>query len=269
MNLIPVFPPWRLASLLAVALVASCSLPSDHSGERENATLRLHLYCADLVILSEFTLDADEDVQPDLQFAMNGMKQSVARIRASGDSARAKRLEPLLARASTAVATLARTAPARREAHAAAEKAQETIPQLMARLDEVVRAMSDADARSSQLNIANREIVLADRMGRRIADIQHGGEIAVSAADALARDMAVFSQVLDAFRDGREEFGIARLGTPQERAALEALDKLRASFAQDAQNVSAALQAFEDARQAAEELHKLRGELYEAAPPRD
>ena len=45
------------------------------------------------------------------------------------------------------------------------------IPQVSARLDEVVRAMSDSGAAASQINIANRQIVLADRMSRRVTEI--------------------------------------------------------------------------------------------------
>jgi twitching motility protein PilJ len=48
------------------------------------------------------------------------------------------------------------------------------IPQISARLDEVVRAMSDSGAPASQINLANRQIVLADRMSRRVTEILAG-----------------------------------------------------------------------------------------------
>ena len=48
--------------------------------------------------------------------------------------------------------------------------------------------MSDAGAPASQINLANRQIVLADRMSRRVTEILAGGDRAVTAADALSRD---------------------------------------------------------------------------------
>jgi twitching motility protein PilJ len=262
--------PWRLASLAALTvLVAGCTAPSTGSSDtRENATLRLHLYAADLVIMSGYALGGDEEVQADMQSALEGMTALVTQMRESGDSARAQKLAPLLAQANAAVTTLSRTALARREAQAAAERSLQVTPQLLARLDELVRAMSAANAPSPQLNIANREIVLADRMSRRITEILRGGDMAVSSADALARDMAVFSQVLDGFRDGGEDLGVARLDSPMERAALDGLENLRAPYVEDVQKVLASGQVLVDASRAIEELGNLRSELLEAAPPR-
>jgi twitching motility protein PilJ len=67
------------------------------------------------------------------------------------------------------------------------------VPRLAFQLDEVVRALSDANAPASQISIANRQIVLADRMSRRVTEIIAGGENTVSAADALSRDATVFA----------------------------------------------------------------------------
>jgi twitching motility protein PilJ len=100
------------------------------------------------------------------------------------------------------------------------------IPQISARLDEVVRAMSDAAAPASQINLANRQIVLADRMSRRVTEILAGGESAVSAADALSRDSAVFAQVLQGLKEGNAELGVTRVSSTQALDAVNAVDKL-------------------------------------------
>src|SRR6187549_2756028 len=89
------------------------------------------------------------------------------------------------------------------------------IPQISARLDEVVRAMSDSGAPASQINLANRQIVLADRMSRRVTEILAGGDRAVNAADALQRDAAVFAQVLQGLKDGNEEMSVQRVTSTQ------------------------------------------------------
>ena len=99
------------------------------------------------------------------------------------------------------------------------------IPRISARLDEVVRAMSDTGASASQINIANRQIVLADRMSRRVTEILAGGDRAVTAADALSRDSAVFGQVLAGLKEGNAEIGVNRVTST---AALDAVNAVEA-----------------------------------------
>ena len=94
------------------------------------------------------------------------------------------------------------------------------IPRLTARLDEVVRAMSDAGAPASQINIANRQIVLANRMAQRVAEIRSGSD----QSDALSRDAAVFSQVLEGLKQGNADLGVVALTSPNARAAVDAVE---------------------------------------------
>ena len=102
------------------------------------------------------------------------------------------------------------------------------IPQISARLDEVVRAMSDAGAPSSQIYLANRQIVLANKMSRSVTEILAGGDRAVSAADALSRDSAVFGQVLAGLKDGNAEMGVNRVTSTAALDAVNGVDKLYA-----------------------------------------
>ena len=117
------------------------------------------------------------------------------------------------------------------------------IPRISARLDEVVRAMSDAGASASQINIANRQIVLADRMSRRVTEILGGGDRAVTAADALSRDSAVFGQVLSGLRDGNAEMGVTRVGST---AALDAVNQVDKLYADSQKEMESILQASTD-----------------------
>jgi twitching motility protein PilJ len=103
------------------------------------------------------------------------------------------------------------------------------IPQISARLDEVVRAMSDAGAPASQINLANRQIVLAERMRSRVTEILSGGDRAVTAADALSRDSAVFGQVLAGLKNGNDEVGVQRVTSTAALDAVNAVDKLYAA----------------------------------------
>ena len=117
------------------------------------------------------------------------------------------------------------------------------IPQISARLDEVVRAMSDAGAPASQINLANRQIVLADRMSRRVTEILAGGDRAVTAADALSRDSVVFGQVLAGLKNGNEEIGVSRVTST---AALDAVNAVDTLYAASLKEMDSILQASTD-----------------------
>src|SRR3546814_10242684 len=81
------------------------------------------------------------------------------------------------------------------------------VPQLQAKTDEVVRQMMDTGSSSSQIYIAMRQLLLADRMLRRVTVILQGGAGAVSAADAFSRDAQGFAQVLQGLERGNAEMG--------------------------------------------------------------
>lgn len=116
------------------------------------------------------------------------------------------------------------------------------VPQLQAKMDEVVRHMSEAGAGSSQIYIAVRQLVLAERMVRYVTQILQGGAGAVSAADRFSRDSTVFGQVLDGLHQGNNEMGIRRLGG----AALTAVEDVRTSFDDLQQDVEAIMEASTD-----------------------
>lgn len=94
------------------------------------------------------------------------------------------------------------------------------VPQLQARLDELVRAMSSSGAPSSQVYIALRQVVLSGTMARRITEIRAGGSAAAPAGEALARDAAVFGNVLNGLRRGNADFGVTPLNNAAALAAL-------------------------------------------------
>ena len=143
------------------------------------------------------------------------------------------------------------------------------VPRLSFQLDEVVRALSDANASASQISIANRQIVLADRMSRRVTEIVAGGENTVSAADALSRDATVFAQVLQGFKEGNAELGVAQITTPAGLAALEAVEKLYAEAQADLDVVLGASADLAEVQSAATQISEesKRGEKF--SPPLD
>ncbi|GIX38395.1 MAG: pilus biogenesis protein [Silanimonas sp.] len=110
------------------------------------------------------------------------------------------------------------------------------IPRLTARLDEVVRAMSDAGAPASQINIANRQIVLANRMAQRVAEIRAGSD----QSDALSRDAAVFAQVLLGLKQGNADLGVSPVTTAAARSAVEAVEAQYADAQKEIENILSA-----------------------------
>ncbi len=128
------------------------------------------------------------------------------------------------------------------------------IPQVSARLDEVVRAMSDSGAAASQINIANRQIVLADRMSRRVTEILSGGDKAVTAADALARDSVVFGNVLNGLKGGNEEMGISRVTSAAAMSSVNQVDQLYAASQKEMESILQASTDLFEVQQAAESI---------------
>src|SRR5690606_42114411 len=96
----------------------------------------------------------------------------------------------------------------------------QSVPQLQAQLDEVVRAMSASGSPASQIYIALRQVVLAGNMARRVTEIQAGGSGASIAGDALARDAGMFEQVLAGLKAGDESMNVQALGNAGAVAAL-------------------------------------------------
>jgi twitching motility protein PilJ len=111
------------------------------------------------------------------------------------------------------------------------------VPQLQARMDEVVRYMSEGGSPSSQIYNAATQMVLADRMLRRVTEILQGGVGAVSAADAFSRDATRFGQVLDGLLNGNAEFGVQRVPSAQARQVLGEVSELYAALQADVESI--------------------------------
>ena len=108
-----------------------------------------------------------------------------------------------------------------------ADKFGTKVPELQAQLDELVRAMTAGGSPSAQVYMAVRQVVLVSSMARRMAEIRAGGEDSAEALEALARDSAVFAQVLNGLRNGDNALSVQRLTNA---AALAGLNKVYATW---------------------------------------
>ncbi len=96
----------------------------------------------------------------------------------------------------------------------------ENVRMLSSKMDELVAVLVDNGAPGDTVYLATRQILLSDRMLRRVSDIQKGGDEAISAADQFGRDARMFGQVLDGLMNGDAEVGIRALTDPRAREIL-------------------------------------------------
>jgi twitching motility protein PilJ len=128
------------------------------------------------------------------------------------------------------------------------------IPQLQAQSDEVVRRMIETGAPTVQIYVASRQLVLADRMLRRVGDIMAGGTGAITAADAFSRDAGMFDRVLQGLINGDEGLNLAAVRNSQ---VLETLADVMPLFEEIRIDVDTILTASTDlfeVREAADEI---------------
>jgi twitching motility protein PilJ len=117
------------------------------------------------------------------------------------------------------------------------------IPILGAKMDDVVNIMVASNAPASQIYVSSRQLVLADRMLRRVNEIVQGGEAAVTAADGFGRDAAIFGRVLTGLTNGNAELGIRAVDSPRGQQLLAEVFKL---FEEIGKDVDKILQASTD-----------------------
>ena len=104
---------------------------------------------------------------------------------------------------------------------------KDNIPGIQKSTDASIRALTQSGAPSSQLVFASRQLVLADRILRRVSEVLQGGSNAVSAAENLAKDRLLFEQVLTALLRGSSELGISQVRNSK---ALQSLGQVRTLF---------------------------------------
>ncbi|KAG1387546.1 hypothetical protein G6F60_014074 [Rhizopus arrhizus] len=114
--------------------------------------------------------------------------------------------------------------------------------------------MSASGAPSAQVYSALQQVVVAGSMARRVTETRAGGSAAATAGDALARDINVFSQVLDGLRNGNDELGITAVRGAAAIAALEQSQQKWEAMKQDADAILASSRQLFAAQSAATAL---------------
>ncbi|QSX78484.1 hypothetical protein I8J32_000555 [Lysobacter solisilvae] len=107
------------------------------------------------------------------------------------------------------------------------------VPQLQARLDELVRAMSSSGSPASQVYLALRQNVLAGAMDKSITSMRAGGPGASVAGEQLRRNASVFGNVLAGLRKGDATLSITPLSNGGALAALGQAETLWTDMKKD------------------------------------
>lgn len=106
------------------------------------------------------------------------------------------------------------------ELASARQAIQENIPGIQKNTDLAIRALTQSGAPTNQVVFASRQLVLADRVLRRVAEVLQGGSNSVSAANGLRTDRDLFERVLNALLKGDSKLGIERVRNAQALVAL-------------------------------------------------
>jgi twitching motility protein PilJ len=128
------------------------------------------------------------------------------------------------------------------------------MPVLNSRMEEVVKILAEKNGSASQVQISSREMLLADRMQRRVQTIQQGGEEAQSAADGLLRDANFYGAVLSGLIAGNPDLNIRAMDNPNAKEILAEVNKNWSDLRGDAvQKLLDSASALQDVKQAADQ----------------
>ncbi|CAI8927352.1 MULTISPECIES: methyl-accepting chemotaxis protein [Pseudomonas] len=110
--------------------------------------------------------------------------------------------------------------------HQVAATLAETVPQLQVEYEKVVEILLQSGAPASQVAVAQRQSLLAERILGSVNTVLAGDDTAVQAADAFGRDASRFGQVLEAMLGGNEAIQVTRVQDPDARARLAEIAEL-------------------------------------------
>nr|WP_245825298.1 methyl-accepting chemotaxis protein [Pseudomonas asturiensis] len=110
--------------------------------------------------------------------------------------------------------------------HQVAATLAETIPQLQAEYEKVVEILLQSKAPATQVVVAQRQALLAERILGSVNTVLAGDETAVQAADAFGRDASQFGRVLNGMLEGNATLRIAQVEDRDARARLAEIAEL-------------------------------------------
>ncbi|WP_130617739.1 methyl-accepting chemotaxis protein [Dyella amyloliquefaciens] len=94
------------------------------------------------------------------------------------------------------------------------------LPLLNSSMEQVVNILQQRGGSAEQTYTSARQMLLADRMIRRVQEVLQGGDASQPAADGLARDGQLYGSVLKGLLEGNAEVGVRAMGDTNARKIL-------------------------------------------------
>ncbi|HET6554332.1 MAG TPA: methyl-accepting chemotaxis protein [Dyella sp.] len=94
------------------------------------------------------------------------------------------------------------------------------LPVLNSSMEQVVNILQQRGGSAEQTYTSARQMLLADRMIRRVQEVLQGGDASQPAADGLARDGQLYGSVLKGLLEGNAEVGVRSMGDANARKIL-------------------------------------------------
>ncbi|WP_266180991.1 methyl-accepting chemotaxis protein [Dyella humicola] len=94
------------------------------------------------------------------------------------------------------------------------------LPLLNSSMEQVVNILQQHGGSAEQTYTSARQMLLADRMIRRVQEVLQGGDASQPAADGLARDGQLYGSVLKGLLEGNAEVGVHSMGDTNARKIL-------------------------------------------------
>ena len=110
--------------------------------------------------------------------------------------------------------------------HQVAESLAETIPQLQIEYEEVVDILIENGAPADQITVAQRQILLAERILAAVNRVLAGTVDSIQAADSFGRDASLFGRVLKGMQQGNPAMQISQVTDPEAINRLKAISEL-------------------------------------------
>jgi twitching motility protein PilJ len=128
------------------------------------------------------------------------------------------------------------------------------MPLLNSRMDEVVKILTEKNGSPNQVMISSRQMLLADRMQRRVQSILQGGEEAASARDGLERDAQYYGAVLAGLISGNPDLNIRAMDNPNAKQILAEINEQWTALVSDpVKKLLDSASALQDVKQATDQ----------------
>ncbi len=127
------------------------------------------------------------------------------------------------------------------------------MPSLTSRMNEVVNVLTEKNGTASQVYIASRQMLLGDRMLRRVQLILQGGKDAQAAADGLSRDARFYGAVLGGLINSNPDLNIKAMDNPNAKTILNDVYEQWGALADPVQKLLDAAPGLQEVKKSAEQ----------------